>query len=79
MFLSIILVCSNKRHVSYRLTSPLSIGHNTQLKYAAGYLKYAHIFRPMIYLIDLQIDISLHNNSLAYGDILLLKPVTLSS
>ena len=38
-FLSIILVCSNKRHVSYRLTSPLSIGHQTKLKYTDGYLK----------------------------------------
>ena len=42
-----------------------------KLKYANGYLKYAHIFRPMIYLIDLQTDISVHNNSRAYEILLM--------
>ena len=45
---------------------------STESKYANGYLKYAHISRHLIYLIDLQTDINLHNNSPTYGDILLM-------
>ena len=38
----------------------------TKLKYTNGYLKYAHIFRPMIYPFALQTDIYLHDNSRTY-------------
>ena len=44
---------------------------STESKYANGYLKYAHISRPMIYLIDLQTDINLHDNSRTYEILLM--------
>ena len=51
-----------QQHKTCILQADQSLIHwsSTELKYANGYLKYAHIFRPMIYLIDLQTDISVH-------------------
>jgi hypothetical protein len=39
---------------------------STELQHTDGNLKYTRISRNLIYLSDLQIDISLHNNSRAY-------------